>query len=60
MYSKDIFSMDDLTQKIRNEKNIKSADLFIPKKIAFLNEWLSLAIKELKKSPTLHLMYQTN
>lgn len=60
MYSKDIFSMDDLTQKIRNVKNVKSADLFIPKKITFLKEWLALAIKDLKKSPTLHLMYQTN
>ena len=60
MYSKDIFSMDDLTHKVRNMKNVKSADLFIPKKITFLNEWLELAIKELKKSPKLHLMYQTN
>ncbi len=60
MYSKDIFSMDDLTHKVRTMKNVKSADLFIPKKITFLNEWLELAIKELKKSPTLHLIYQTN
>ena len=60
MYSNDIFSMDDLTHKIRNVKNVKSVDLFIPKKITFLNEWLALAIKELKKSPRLHLMYQTN
>lgn len=60
MYSKDIYNMDDLTQQVRNVENIKSADLFIPKKITFLNEWLMSAIKELKKSPTLHLMYQTN
>lgn len=60
MYSKDIFSMDDLTHKVRGIKNIKSADLFIPKKIAFLNEWIELAIEELKKSSTLHLVYQTN
>ncbi|MFB5618616.1 MAG: AsnC family transcriptional regulator [Candidatus Nitrosomaritimum aestuariumsis] len=60
MYSKDIFSMDDLTHKVRGIKNIKSADLFIPKKITFLNEWMELAIEELKKSPTLHLVYQTN
>ena len=60
MYSKDIFSMDDLTHKVRGIKNIKSADLFIPKKITFLNEWIELAIEELKKSPTLHLVYQTN
>ena len=60
MYSKDIYNMDDLTQQVRNVENIKSADLFIPKKITFLNEWLMSAIKELKKSPTLHLVYQTN
>ncbi len=60
MYSKDIYNMDDLTQQVRNIENIKSADLFIPKKITFLNEWLVSAIKELKKSPTLHLVYQTN
>jgi DNA-binding Lrp family transcriptional regulator len=60
MYSKDIFSMDDLTHKVRGIKNIKSADLFIPKKITFLNEWIELAIEELKKSSTLHLVYQTN
>ncbi|NIM25783.1 MAG: winged helix-turn-helix transcriptional regulator [Nitrososphaeria archaeon] len=60
MYSKDIYNMDDLTQQVRNIENIKSADLFIPKKITFLNEWLVSAIQELKKSPTLHLVYQTN
>ena len=60
MYSKDIFEMDDLTQKVRSMENVRSADLFIPKKITFLNEWLELAIKESKKSPTLHLVYQTN
>ncbi|MFZ8907354.1 MAG: AsnC family transcriptional regulator [Nitrosopumilaceae archaeon] len=60
MYSKDIFSMDDLTHKVRNMKNIRSADLFIPKKITFLNEWIELAVEELKKSPKLHLVYQTN
>ncbi len=60
MYSKDIYNMDDLTQQVRNIENIKSADLFIPKKITFLNEWLVSAIKDLKKSPTLHLVYQTN
>ena len=60
MYSKDIYNMDELTQKVRNMKNVKSADLFIPKKITFLNEWLELAILESKKSPTLHLVYQIN
>ena len=60
MYSKDIYNMDILTQKVRNMDNVKSADLFIPKKIIFFHEWLELAIDESKKSPTLHLVYQTN
>lgn len=60
MYSKDIYDMDNLTQQVRNMENVKSADLFIPKKITFLNEWLESAIKDLKKSPKLHLVYQTN
>ena len=60
MYSKDIYEMDELTQKIRRIDNVKSADLFIPKKITFLNEWLESAIAESKNSPTLHLLYQTN
>jgi len=60
MYSKDIYNMDILTQKVRNMDNVKSADLFIPKKIIFFHEWLELAIVESKKSPTLHLVYQTN
>ncbi|QUC64690.1 Lrp/AsnC family transcriptional regulator [Nitrosopumilus sp. K4] len=60
MYSNDIFQMDDITQKVRNVNNVKSADLFIPKKITFLEKWLEDSIKEAKKSPTLHLSYQTN
>ena len=60
MYSKNIYDMDELTQKVRNIETVQSADLFIPKKIIFLNEWLKLAISELKNSTTLHLVYQTN
>jgi len=60
MYSNDIYEMDELTQKVRNIDNVQSADLFIPKKITFLHEWLKLAIVESKKSSTLHLLYQTN
>ncbi len=60
MYSNDIFKMDELTQKVRNEKNVKSADLFIPKKITFLQKWLKDSIEDAKKSPTFHLSYQTN
>ncbi len=60
MYSKDIFEMDELTQQVQNLENVKAADLFIPKKIIFLHEWLELAITESKRSSTLHLVYQTN
>ena len=60
MYSENIFKMDELTQKVRTIKNVKSADLFIPKKISFYIKWLEKAINDSKKSPKLHLAYQTN
>ncbi len=60
MYSENIFKMDELTQKVRMIKNVKSADLFIPKKILFYNKWLERAILDSKKSSKLHLTYQTN
>ena len=60
MYSENIFRMDDLTQKVRSIKNVKSADLFIPKKISFYIKWLEKAILDSKKSSKLHLAYQTN
>ena len=60
MYSNDIYKMDELTQKVRNLKNVKSADLFIPKKISFYDKWIKTAIVDLKKSSKLHLTYQTN
>ncbi|MDH3277335.1 MAG: AsnC family transcriptional regulator [Nitrosopumilus sp.] len=60
MFSKDIYDMDELTQKVRNIEYVKTADLFIPKKMKFLHDWLESAITELKNSPTLHLLYQTN
>lgn len=60
LYSKNIYDMDSLTQKVRDVKNIKSADLFIPKKILFPTEWLENSIKNSKKIPKLHLSYQTN
>ena len=60
MYSENIFKMDELTQKVRTVKNVKSADLFIPKKISFYVKWLEKAISDSKKSPKLHLAYQTN
>ncbi len=60
MYSDDIFKLDDLTQQVRKIPGVITADLFIPRKIAFPQEWIKDAIKEAKKSPTLHLIYQTN
>ncbi|MCV0430860.1 AsnC family transcriptional regulator [Nitrosopumilus sp.] len=60
MYSESIFEMDELTQKVRNVKNVKSADLFIPKTISFYTKWIEKAINDFKKSPKLHLSYQTN
>ncbi|MDH3765448.1 MAG: AsnC family transcriptional regulator [Nitrosopumilus sp.] len=60
MYSENIFKMDELTQKVRNVENVKSADLFIPKKISFYIDWLEKVIIDFKKSSKLHLTYQTN
>jgi len=60
MYSDSIFKMDELTQKVRTIKNVKSADLFIPKKILFYTKWLEMAISDFKRSSKLHLTYQTN
>ena len=60
MYSDNIFKMDELTQKVRTTKNVKSADLFIPKKISFYMKWINKVIDDSKKSPRLHLTYQTN
>jgi DNA-binding Lrp family transcriptional regulator len=60
MYSNDIFEMDNITQKVRNIKNIKTADLFIPRKITFLQKWLENSIQESKKLSKLHLSIQTN
>lgn len=60
MYSQDIFEMDELTQRVRSIDSVKSADLFIPKMISFPLKWLEQSIIVAKKSPTLHLSYQTN
>ena len=60
MYSNNIYKIDELTQKVRNLKNIKSADLFIPKKISFYDNWIKKTIIDFKKSSKLHLTYQTN
>ena len=60
LYSDNIFKMDELTKKVRKSKNVKSADLFIPKKISFYTKWAKKSIEKSKKTPKLHLTYQTN
>jgi len=60
MFSNDIFKMDELTQQVRLVDGIKSADLFIPKKINFPQKWIKETIKEARVSKKLHLMYQTH
>ena len=60
LYSDNIFKMDEITQKIREVEGVDFTDIFIPKKITFPNAWVKNAIKVAKKSPTLHLTYQTN
>jgi DNA-binding Lrp family transcriptional regulator len=60
LFSNNIFELDNITQKIRKIKGIASADLFIPKKIAFPQKWVINAIKASKSSAKLHLAYQTH
>jgi DNA-binding Lrp family transcriptional regulator len=60
MYSHNIFEMDELTKIVRNMDGVKSTDLFIPKEISLPMKWLEQAINNAKKSPTLHISYQTN
>jgi DNA-binding Lrp family transcriptional regulator len=56
LYSNNIYKLDDITQKVREIQGVDSADLFIPKKITFPKHWVQNAIKEAKKSSTLHLI----
>ena len=60
MYSDDIFKLDQLTQKVRENEGVFSADLFIPKKITFPINWVTNAMKIAKNSKRLHLVYQTH
>ncbi|MEM2785127.1 MAG: AsnC family transcriptional regulator [Candidatus Nitrosotenuis sp.] len=59
-YSNNIFELDNITQQIRQVKGVTSADLFIPKKIAFPQKWVANAIKAARASTRLHLAYQTH
>lgn len=60
MYSQDIFEMDELAQKVRNMDGVNYVDLFIPKTMSFPLKWLEESIDYARKSPTLHISYQTN
>ena len=60
LYSNNIFDLDNIAQQVRKVKGVSVADLFIPKKITFPQEWVKEAIKMAKTSEKLHLMYQTN
>lgn len=57
-YSNDIFKLDEITQNVRKITGVASADLFIPKKITFPEQWIKNSIKTAKKSKRLHLTYQ--
>ena len=60
LYSDNIFKLDEITQRIREISGVQSTDIFIPKSIVFPNAWVKKAIRNAKRSPTLHLTYQTN
>ncbi len=60
LYSNNIFELDNITQQIRKVKGVASADLFIPKKIALPQKWVTNTIKAAKASTKLHLVYQTS
>lgn len=57
-YSDDIFKLDEITQNVRKISGVASADLFIPKKITFPEQWVKNSIRTAKKSKRLHLVYQ--
>jgi DNA-binding Lrp family transcriptional regulator len=56
MYTNNVYKMDDLSGKVHDIEGIHSVDLFMPKKITFLNKWVRDAIIQAKKSKRLHLM----
>lgn len=57
-FSDDIFRLDEIAQNVRKISGVASADLFIPKKITFPEQWVKNSIKSAKKSKRLHLTYQ--
>jgi len=60
MYGDDIFELDDITEKIRDYKDVESAEVFIPKKVHYPTKWIVDAMELALDSPKLHLIYTTN
>ena len=57
MYVNNIHEMDEIVEKIKLEKKIKSTDVYIPKKIEFIYDWFNEFVKELETAP-LHLLFK--
>ncbi len=55
LQSESIYGLDGLTQAVRDADGVVSADLFIPKRMLFLQEWTEPALREAIESPTLHI-----
>lgn len=60
MYSDSIFEIDETVNKIQDIKNIKSVDLFMPKRFSLPLKWAHRRIDTLRQSPKLHLTLQAN
>lgn len=56
MYTNNIYKMDDIVDRVNNIDGVGSVDLFMPKKITFLHQWVRDAITQAKKSKHLHLV----
>ena len=57
MYVNNIHEMDEVVEKIKLEKKIKSADVYMPKKIEVIYDWFNEFVKELETAP-LHLLFK--
>ncbi len=56
LYSDNIYKIDEISQKVHEVDGIQSIDLFIPKKINFVQKWIKNSIIHTKKSKRLHLI----
>ena len=55
LYSTDIYTLDELTQTVRDADGVETADLFIPKSIRFEQDWAGPAIRDAIGSATLRI-----